>query len=75
MKIWGSEFYVEANRLLMEVLGAVGTLKRGSVGALLAGKIERYYRATLVLTFGGGANEVQRDIICMAGLRMPRPPR
>jgi len=25
-----------------------------------------------VLTFGGGANEVQRDIIAMAGLWMPR---
>jgi hypothetical protein len=28
-----------------------------------------------VLTFGGGANEIQRDIICQAGLHMPRPPR
>ena len=75
VKVWGSEFYVEANRLLMEILGAIGTLRRGSEGAILQGKLERYYRATLVLTFGGGANEVQRDIICMAGLRMPRPPR
>jgi len=25
-----------------------------------------------VLTFGGGTNEIQRDIICQAGLRMPR---
>jgi hypothetical protein len=27
---------------------------------------------SLVLTFGGGTNEIQRDIICQAGLRMPR---
>ena len=75
VKVWGSEFYVEANRSMMEVLGEVGTLRSGSRGALLAGRLERYYRSTLVLTFGGGANEVQRDIICMAGLRMPRAPR
>ena len=75
VKVWGSEFYVEANRLLMEVLGEAGTLQGGSAGVLWAGRLERYYRSTLVLTFGGGANEVQRDIICMAGLRMPRASR
>lgn len=72
VKVFGSELYVEANRLLLEVLGAMGPLKQGSKGALLAGRLERYARGTLVLTFGGGTNEVQRDIIAMAGLRMPR---
>lgn len=75
VKVYGSEFYVTACRLLMEVLGAAGTLKRGSPGAAIEGRLERFYRASLVLTFGGGANEIQRDIICQAGLHMPRPPR
>ena len=75
VKVYGSEFYVQAFRLLMEVLGERATLQRGSPAAVLGGRLERYYRATLVLTFGGGTNEVQRDIIAMAGLRMPRPPR
>ncbi|HEX7670558.1 MAG TPA: acyl-CoA dehydrogenase family protein, partial [Polyangiaceae bacterium] len=74
-KIFGSEFYVESSRLLMEILGEAGTLKRGSPGAALRGRLERYYRSTLVLTFGGGTNEIQREIIAMAGLRMPRSPR
>ena len=39
--------------------------------AVLRGRIERMYRAALILTFGGGTNEVQRDIIAMAGLGMP----
>ena len=51
------------------------TVKRGSPGALLRGGVERFYRMSLVLTFGGGANETQRDIIAWAGLRMPRPGR
>ena len=72
VKVYGSEFYVLAFRLLMEVLGERATLRAGSPGALLKGRLERYYRATLVLTFGGGTNEVQRDIIAMAGLQMPR---
>jgi len=53
-------------------MGEAGALKAGSPGAVLKGRVERMYRATLILTFGGGTNEVQRDIIAMAGLGMPR---
>jgi alkylation response protein AidB-like acyl-CoA dehydrogenase len=74
VKVYGSELYVEAYRLLLEVTGPAGALQRGSAGVLLSGRLERYYRSTLVLTFGGGTNEVQRDIICMAGLGIPKAP-
>jgi alkylation response protein AidB-like acyl-CoA dehydrogenase len=33
------------------------------------------YRSLLILTFGGGTNEIQRDLIAMFGLGMPRPLR
>ena len=72
VKVFGSEFYVEAYRLLLEVVGQVGYVRRGSPEAVIRGRLERMYRATLILTFGGGTNEVQRDIIAMAGLSMPR---
>jgi alkylation response protein AidB-like acyl-CoA dehydrogenase len=75
IKVFGSEFYVSAHRQLLEVVGCVGFLKRGTPGAVLHGDLERHYRATLVLTFGGGTNEIQRDIIAAAGLRMPRGKR
>lgn len=75
IKVYGSEFYVSAHRRLMEIVGAASTLTPGSAGAVLHGDLERHYRATLVLTFGGGTNEVQRDIIATAGLRMPRARR
>jgi alkylation response protein AidB-like acyl-CoA dehydrogenase len=75
VKVFGSEFYVESTRLLMEILGEAGNLQRGSPGAQLQGRLERYHRSTLVLTFGGGANEIQRDIIATVGLGMPRSPR
>ena len=43
----------------------------GSPGAVLQGRIESSYRNGLILTFGGGTNEIQRDIIAMAGMGMP----
>jgi 3-oxocholest-4-en-26-oyl-CoA dehydrogenase alpha subunit len=57
------------------VLGAPGYLREGSPGAVLEGIIERECRSAIVGTFGGGVNEVQREIIVTAGLGMPRPPR
>ena len=70
-KVFGTEFAVEAYRLLMEVLGAGGLVRSGSAGEVLAGRIERAHRAALILTFGGGTNEVQRDIIAAAALGLP----
>ncbi|MBG0565085.1 acyl-CoA dehydrogenase family protein [Actinoplanes aureus] len=70
-KVYGTELAVEAYRLLMEVLGPAATVRDGSPGALLAGRIERLHRASLILTFGGGTNEVQRDIIAAGALGLP----
>jgi len=70
-KVFGTEFAVEAYRLLMEVLGAAGVVRSGSAGEVLAGRIERAHRAALILTFGGGTNEVQRDIIAATALGLP----
>lgn len=75
VKVFGSELYIEGYGLLLEVLGQAGYLKRGSRGQVLKGRIERMYRSMLILTFGGGTNEIQRDIIAVAGLDMPRPLR
>jgi 3-oxocholest-4-en-26-oyl-CoA dehydrogenase alpha subunit len=70
-KVFGTEFATEAYRLLMEVLGANAHVREGSAGEVLAGRIERMHRAALILTFGGGTNEVQRDIVAAAGLGLP----
>jgi len=71
-KVFATEFYVEAYKLMLEILGPYGTLRAPSPGAALRGRVERMYRTTLILTFGGGTNEVQREIIAAAGLQMPR---
>jgi alkylation response protein AidB-like acyl-CoA dehydrogenase len=75
LKVFGSEFYIEACRLLMEVVGHDVLLRKGSPGALLHDSLEAAMRWNLVMTFGGGTNEVQREIIARAGLQLPRAPR
>ena len=69
-KVFGTELATEAYRLLMEVMGPAATL-RGQ-DAQLRGRVERLHRSALILTFGGGTNEIQRDIIGMVGLGLPR---
>ena len=74
-KVYGTETACEAYRLLMEVLGSSGYQRAHSPTAALHGRIERLHRSALILTFGGGTNEVQRDIIATAGLGLPPAPR
>jgi 3-oxocholest-4-en-26-oyl-CoA dehydrogenase alpha subunit len=74
-KVFGTELFVEGYRLLMEVLGPAAMLDRGSPGAVLAGRLARAFQGTLILTFGGGVNEIQRDLIALFGLGLPRVPR
>jgi alkylation response protein AidB-like acyl-CoA dehydrogenase len=74
-KVFGTEFSCEAYRLLAEVVGPAASLRKGSPGAVLAGRIERGMQGALILTFGGGVNEVQRDLIALFGLGLPRIPR
>ena len=75
VKVFGSEMYVANYRRLLEITGPTGALMYGAAGSILRGRLEMMYRSMIVLTFGGGTNEVQRDIIAMAGLRMPRTKR
>jgi 3-oxocholest-4-en-26-oyl-CoA dehydrogenase alpha subunit len=70
-KVYGTELTIEAARLMMEVLGPNAEVRTGSAGAMLAGRIERMHRSALILTFGGGTNEVQRDIIAAVALGLP----
>ena len=74
VKVFGTEFYLEAFRLLFEIVGERGYLRDGSPDAV-RGHLERSYRSLLILTFGGGTNEIQRDLIATFGLGFPRASR
>ena len=72
IKVFGTEFYLESFRLLMEILGPRAYLERNSPEEILKGRLEMNYRSLVILTFGGGTNEIQRDLIAMFGLGLPR---
>lgn len=56
----------------MEVVAAAAPLTEGSAGSVLHGELERGYCSAVIFTFGGGNNEIQREIIEWIGLGMPR---
>ncbi len=75
MKVFGTEFYVEAFRLLMEVMDTDALLTVDSPGSELRESLESAMRWAVLMTFGGGTNEVQREIVARVGLGLPRPSR
>ncbi len=75
VKVFGTESTVEVYRTLLGIVGAGGYLSPGSPGAVLHGELERAGRQSQINTFGGGVNEVQREILATAGLGMKRAAR
>jgi alkylation response protein AidB-like acyl-CoA dehydrogenase len=75
VKVYGTECLIDVYRSLLGILGAAGYLKAGSPGAALRGDVERAARAAQINTFGGGVNEVQREIVAAVGLGMARTAR
>jgi alkylation response protein AidB-like acyl-CoA dehydrogenase len=74
-KFYGTETHVFVYRKLLGILGATGWLRPGSPGAALHGEVERAARSAQINTFGGGVNEIQREIVAATGLRMARRAR
>ncbi|HRP67128.1 MAG TPA: acyl-CoA dehydrogenase family protein, partial [Thauera sp.] len=71
-KVYGSESVVDILRKLSEIVGASGLVREGSAAAALLGELEYEVRASVTLTFGGGTNEIQRELVAQFGLGMPR---
>ncbi len=74
-KVFGTETLVDVYRTLLGIVGPVGLLRPGSPGAVLRGDLEWAGRSAQINTFGGGVNEVQREIVAAAGLGMTRSAR
>ena len=75
LKVYGSQLNMEGYQLLMEILGPVSYLEPDAPGAVLKSRIQQGTRGAIILTFGGGVNEMQRDLISQFTLGFPRADR
>ena len=70
-KIFTSELRQRIADAALDVLGPDGLLAHRSPAAPRNGFFERLYRAAPLMRFGGGTNEVLRDVIAQRGHGMP----
>jgi alkylation response protein AidB-like acyl-CoA dehydrogenase len=75
VKVFGTEAVSDIYHALLNVLGPEAHLREGSPGAVLRGEVESMGRTAQINTFGGGVNEVQREIVAWMGLGMTRTSR
>jgi alkylation response protein AidB-like acyl-CoA dehydrogenase len=73
-KVYASEQLQRLGQLLAEVVGRHGD-PADEPTAALARWLDVQLKRNTVLTFGGGVNEIQRELIASAGLGLPRVPR
>jgi 3-oxo-4-pregnene-20-carboxyl-CoA dehydrogenase beta subunit len=73
-KVFASDQAQRLGRALAGVVHRYGDLADPATGDL-ADYLDKQAKRNLVLTFGGGVNEVQRELIAMFGLGLPRVPR
>jgi 3-oxo-4-pregnene-20-carboxyl-CoA dehydrogenase beta subunit len=73
-KVFSSEQAQEIGQSLAEVVGRHADPADPETAALMTWLDVQNKRNT-VLTFGGGVNEIQRELIATAGLGLPRVPR
>ena len=72
-KISGTELRSRLANRAMDLLGRAGGLSADSLnGAPMEGRAEFNFRLSPIFRFGGGTNEVMRDIVAAAGLGLPR---
>jgi len=74
VKVYGTEFYLEAFRLMMQIRG-LDSIIDDPAESHGSSRLESMYRGLIILTFGGGTNEMQRDLITQFALGFPRADR
>jgi alkylation response protein AidB-like acyl-CoA dehydrogenase len=73
-KVFGTERIQYIGRLAEEIVGKYGNPAEPDTAELL-NWLDSQTKRNLVITFGGGVNEVMREMIAASGLKVPRVPR
>ena len=70
-KVFGSELFQAVAGTCMDMMGLIGGMQPPSAISPMNGLLQRDFVAMRLLTFGGGTNEVLRDMVALSGLGMP----
>ena len=73
-KVFSSEQLQVLGQLLADVVGRHADPSKPATADLMTW-LDVQLKRNIVLTFGGGVNEIQRELIATAGLGLPRSPR
>ena len=73
-KVFATERVQHVGRLAEEIVGKYGNPAEPDTKDLLHW-LDMQTKRNLVITFGGGVNEVMREMVAASGLRVPRVPR
>ena len=73
-KVFSTERIQEVNRLAEEIVGRFGNPADPETAEVLVW-LDKMAKRNLVITFGGGVNEVMREMIAASGLKVPRVSR
>ncbi|GBD23987.1 Putative acyl-CoA dehydrogenase FadE17 [bacterium HR29] len=71
-KLFSSELDVRLSVTAMHLAGLYGQLTDRDDPRNMSGRIARFYMHATTSTIGGGTSEIQRNIIAMRGLNLPR---
>ena len=71
-KVMGSELKAKVGDIGTQVMGLYGQLRQHSKWVPVNGDVERLFRVAPLFRFGGGTNEIMRDIIAQKSLKLPR---
>src|SRR5207248_1310582 len=72
LKMYGTEAQQRMSHVATQIFGLYGQLRGDAPDAIIDGEFEHEYRSMVMPTFGGGANELQRNIIATRGMGLPR---
>jgi len=71
-KLFATELSQHVADVALDIMGADGQLRVKTENAPLKGRFEGTYRCTVVETIGGGASEIQKNIIARRPLGLPK---